>query len=395
MRFWVGNFDFEHQLAAGLAYQRTKKLERINAELIAHLIPLAQVQDAIVLSVPLPDSFLNELCNAGFPRIQRVTAKDVSQPSQLSPWGWSRSVLRDHGRSLDSRDIPDLEAVCRVNSRAFSFEFEARHAPVELAREIHSLDDLRDATNSIAIGENSQRGTVHVSKAESSSATKTRWVVKANFGMSGRERVCGDSSEFDEPTKRWIERRLQDGQRLFFEPWLDRIDEVSTHWDIASGADSEPRFVGITKLMCDASVRFQGNRVLSPDRLPAYCTDAIQQTRTLAEHIQAAGYLGPVGIDCMLHQTSNGPQLRIAQDINARWSMGRVALRAAELVGASEATLIHYPTTWFERLDVGESIDVTTALAKHWPTQISRAIRTTPRQIDGQATSHTSVLVVE
>ena len=395
MRFWVGNFDFEHQLAAGLAYQRAKKLERINAELTAHLIPLAQDHDVIVSPVPLPGSFLDQLCDAGFPRIRCVTAKDVSQASQLSPWGWSPSVLRDHGWSSDARDIPDLDAVCRVNSRAFSFEFEAQHAPLELAREIHSLDELRDATNSISIGDGTQRGTELVSKVESSSATKTRWVVKANFGMSGRERVCGDSSGFDESTRRWIERRLQDGQRLFFEPWLDRIDEVSTHWDIAAEAESEPRFVGITKLLCNTAGRFQGNRVLSADRLPAYCTDAIQQTRALAMHIQAAGYLGPVGIDCMLHQTSNGPQLRIAQDINARWSMGRVAIRAAESVGASEATLIHYPTTWFERLDVGESIDVTTALSKHGPTQIRRAIRTTPQRIDGQATSQTSVLVVE
>ncbi|OYW15327.1 MAG: hypothetical protein B7Z55_15100, partial [Planctomycetales bacterium 12-60-4] len=43
--------------------------------------------------------------------------------------------------------------------------------------------------------------------------------------------------------------------------------------------------------------------------------------------LQAAGYFGPVGIDAMWYRDANGKlACRPLQDINARWTMGRLAL---------------------------------------------------------------------
>jgi hypothetical protein len=377
MRVWVGNFDFEHELAGGLAYQRTKKLARINAELTAHLIPLCDADDALFWQAHVPRDFLKQLEDQGFPRIRRVSTKEQFEDAQLSPWGRSRSVIREFA---DSQPGPDFDVVRLVNSRAFAFELEKSLAALEFAREIHSVEELQDAIAGVeAGGVNSD----------------FQWVLKSDFGMSGRERIRGAGSTIDDQAMRWMQKRLSGQQRLFFEPWLHRIDEFSVHWDIDPTPTDGPQLVGITQLLCDESGKYLGNRVLRIDQADAFRSQAILQTREIVEHIQAAGYFGPLGIDCMVHRTHEGKRLRIAQDVNARWSMGRVAICATRAIGEAEATLLHYPTSWFDEIDAGESIDVCTQLQQHWPKHVRRAIRTTPLLIDDATPFQTSVLVVD
>jgi hypothetical protein len=398
MRVWISNFDFEHQLAEGVSYQRTKQLARINAELSAHLIPLAVDHDAIVGNGEFSDTFLKQIADVGFPLVESIPDLQIIPDSACaSPWGWSASLIREfkidrpnNGPPVSNQDArdgkttpSDLDAVHLVNSRAFSSDYESQYAPLPYAREISSVDELRDAIDGLA---------------DSDCGPSRRWVVKANHSMSGRERMCGRKTEtgnptVDEQTSRWVTRRLAMNQRLFFEPWLDRVEEFSVHWDVEPTAT--PELMGITQLLCDENGRFQGNRVFSVEPVDTHCVNAIEKTRKLARSIQATGYHGAIGIDCMVHRTTDGVQLRVAQDINARWSMGRVALRAAELLGETEATLMHYPTAWLQGLNVGESLDVTVELQAHWPTPIRRALRTTPWHVNGNVAFQTSVLVIE
>ena len=56
-----------------------------------------------------------------------------------------------------------------------------------------------------------------------------------------------------------------------------------------------------------------------------------------AHSVQQLGYFGPLGIDAMLYETPDGQRRwRPLQDINARWTMGRVALGWKRIVPASQ-----------------------------------------------------------
>jgi hypothetical protein len=392
MKAWTGNFDFEHQLASGLSYQRSNHLARINRELAPHLIPLANDGDVVVVDEPFPIDFLHQLQDEGFPQIECVDPAELSRDLQWQPWGWSEALIKEFSGSnseFDRSSTPSLAAVQQVNSRAFLFEFEQQHQPLNLACEIQSLDDLRAAVSDV------------MNQSIARQDSPLRWVVKANFSMTGRECMRGTSATIDEPTKGWVQRRLKDGQRLFFEPWLERLDEFSVHWDIPASAVDAPQLVGICKLLCDSKGRFLGNKILdvSNHSESDEISNAIESARRLAEAIQTAGYWGPVGLDGMLYQSEeslSGMACRVTQDVNARWSMGRVAIQAAQAIGESRATLMHYPTSWLMKQSPSlESLNVAQAIQAHWPQPILRAFRTTPLANTSAETFQTSVLVVD
>lgn len=420
MRVWIDNFDFENQLAAGPAYQRTKQLARINSELSAHLIPLAASGDAIATSCVWPPSFLDQLADEGFPQVACIAPHEVASldGSVLSPWGWSASVLNDFdqpydntskpskfkARVQDGATFPNLDAVSEINSRAFSSKFETEHAPLPSACEIRSLDELSAAVQRVF---DFQSHTDNESNLESSNESRPRfrWVVKANYSMTGRECVRGRSKEIDQTIEGWVLRRLRNKHRLFFEPWLDRVDEFSFHWDIPAQETEPPVLIGATRLVCDSMGRFQGNQVISLDEIAA-CLEmklvaVLGRAAQIVEHIQVANYHGPVGVDCMVYRGMSGLELRFAQDINARWSMGRVAIEAAATIrdaasiGTRAASLMHYPTTWIESMAGVDSIELTESFRKHWPRPIRKAIRTTPIGGAEPKPFLVSVLVIE
>jgi hypothetical protein len=54
--------------------------------------------------------------------------------------------------------------------------------------------------------------------------------------------------------------------------------------------------------------------------------EAVDVGRKVCKRMQAKGYHGPVGIDAMRYRDESGTtKLRLIQEINARWTMGRLA----------------------------------------------------------------------
>jgi hypothetical protein len=68
-RVLYGNFDFEHELASS-AYNRSKRLARLNAELTTHLLALAEDGDHLFYARDAPSDFLMETADSGFPELR-------------------------------------------------------------------------------------------------------------------------------------------------------------------------------------------------------------------------------------------------------------------------------------------------------------------------------------
>ena len=305
-RLFVANLTFESELADD-RQDVPQRLQRLCAELVPLWLAAADEGDWLWCPEGIADAFWDQLHRQGLPLVQRCGPSAAAPPGLvLSPWGWSRQAGEFGARAGAVMDAPCHSAVREVNARLFSFrlEQEERCGP-PWAAAVTSIVDLESALRSCRPDE--------------------RWVLKSRFSAAGRERLTGSGPQPSDQALNWIRHRLAGGEPLIVEPWLDRIDEAGLQWDVPrSGA---PRLIGVTPLLCDAAGRYRGSGFGTDAATLAQWQDAVEVSRRAAARVQQAGYFGPLGIDAMRYRDAEGEvRLRPLQDINARWTMGRIAL---------------------------------------------------------------------
>ena len=224
---------------------------------------------------------------------------------RLVPWGWTdgaRQLALQGGVAVTS---PLPTVVAEVNSRCRRWEWEQQLGlALPGSCPIASLGELTRALLSLPDPE-------------------AGWVLKANFGMSGREAIRGRGLTVTEPQRRFVEQRLEATGPLVLEPWLTAVAEAGVQWDLAP--DGRITLVGVAEQRV-AGGTWQGSR-FSGSVAGAAWHAAIEATERVAQRVAAAGYWGPLGIDCMRYRDVNGGErLRPLQDLNARFTMGRLTL---------------------------------------------------------------------
>ena len=322
-RLFLGNFDFEHRLADPTR-QMPAKLERINAELASSWLAIAEDGDYLWTPQPIEAGFFEQAVRDGLPRVIPVVSfDDVPRGVECVPWGWTDDVRRLCDKHGWIRNDPSDEAVRAGNSRRFSAALEREWlCGLDFAGEATSLQEIE--------------------RLISFHDPESRWVVKAEFGMSGRERIlgCGSPTEAD---RHWIEKRLAADGVVFFEPWVDRINEVGIQIDIPREGD--PQLVGITPIIVDERGQYAGSRFVTAansshlDAREAVISRSKMATVAIraAKRLQERGYFGRLGVDAMRYRAANGNvRLRPLQDINARWTMGRLSLGLCRLLRQGE-----------------------------------------------------------
>ena len=309
-RFFYGNFDFEHRLADA-KYEPSAALKRLNAELATAWLAVAEDGDLIWTPVSIEPDFFLEATRNGMPSVVPVTSlSEVPREVEFVPWGWSAEVRKLAIQFGWSMDAPTENAVRQANSRATSNELEQRgNFRLDGSRKIESPDQLDEAI-------------------QATYASGSRWVIKAEFGMSARERILGRGAA-TEADKNWVRRRLTRHGAVFFEPWVERIDEVGIQIEISK--HKPPDLLGVSTMLVDERGQYAGSGFAGCEsRLFANLTllqDAISTALSAATHLKSLGYFGPLGIDAMLYRDTAGDlRIRPLQDINARWTMGRLSL---------------------------------------------------------------------
>lgn len=359
-RLFLGNFEFEHRLAAP-GRQLPAKLQRLNAELATSWLAIADDGDYLWTPEPIDPKFFDEATTNGLPRVIPIASlQDVPAGVECIPWGWTddiRKLCDSHGWI---RNDPPDHTVRAANSRRLSSELEQewRVGP-PFSGEATSLDQIE---RYIALHD-----------------TDSRWVIKAEFGMSGRERLLGSGIP-QGADRSWIEKRLNANGIVFFEPWVSKISEVGIQIDIPR--EGEPHLLEVVPMIADERGQYSGSR------LPSLVTEqthvvlrpsdwglAIDIALQAARRIQDLGYFGPLGIDAMQYQDENGQlHVRPLQDINARYTMGRLSLGFRKLL---------QPVEYAEWLH---------GTAKATSSRLGRRIATSPLTLGGQSMSHNSVL---
>lgn len=320
-RLLIGNFDFEHQLAEPTKREPSAKLKAFYAQLVAVWLSVAEEGDWIWTPLPIDPEFWSEAAKAGLPLIHPVVEfADVPRDIQCVPWGWSDDIRQLVARFGWHATMPSLEAVRWANSRATSEELERRwNVALPRAQRAESLDQLKQAIQTL-------------------DPTNDRWVVKAEFGMSARERILG-RGPLRTVDENWVRRKLSTHQAVFLEPWVDRLDEVGIQIEIPQGG--EPRLIGLTPMQVDERGQYAGSWFAGDEsRFRRHGTDwsaSIEIAMQAAQELQSHGYFGPLGIDAMAYTNSQGTiQYRPLQDLNARWTMGRISLGWNRLLNPDE-----------------------------------------------------------
>jgi hypothetical protein len=384
-RLFYGNFAFEDELS-GRAVSGGGR--RTATELAAVWIALSEPGDLAWFSGAVNPRDWREAeqlgltppaCVSSAQMLRRVTA---AEPLDLYPWGWSNAAVRwgrpwgwsevnvrwgrGHGLTMNP---PPLEVVRRANSRRFSSAMEQRLgvAPDEAAL-VTSLPELQAALGPMAQGR--------------------RWVVKADFSTAARDRLLGDGPTLSASVETWAGKRLARGEAVAFEPWLDRIAEAGVQIEVPPPGDGEPRCVGVTPLLTGPDGRYLGSRfdIVAADEHD--WTAAVSAGLRVAAELQRDGYFGPLGIDAMLFRREDGSvHCRPLQDVNARWTMGRLALGFCRVLRAGErGSWLHI--RWPDDLD-GWIV----RLRERLPAGV-RCVPTSPRHIGGEPVRHGTLLLI-
>lgn len=347
-RIYWGNMAFEQELVAPEAEMPERVARRI-AEMAAGWLAVADEGDGVYCPGRYPASFWEQMQAVGLPEVVPFSREEVLRrldSSELVPWGWSPPMRR---LVTSQQSVPTLAAVRAVNARRFAARLEREWGcGLEGSIWIDSLDACADV--------------VRTSFSEA-----TAWVLKADFGQAGRERIRGRGPEIGEQVGQWLSRRLQQGQGAVLEPWVQVVEEVGMQWSISREGDIV--WEGGTWLHSTSSGGYGGTTV--PDDPAAFARDwaeVLDVQRAALNHVFAAGYFGPVGIDAMRYRDAAGEvRVRPLQDLNARWTMGRLALGFGKRLGCGQGG------TW-----------------SHGTTPPAGAIVTTPEQVDDKPATASS-----
>ncbi len=309
---WIGNFSFESQLIE--RNQISTAVQRIEAELSPCLTAAASPEDFILCPELIPPDFTDYLRSFGIIPPKFVGPDQLPEilntVTHLQPWGWTQELVDQFDGELKIRSThPSFDAVKLANSRVFSFQ-------------------LSQLLNCLLDGESSLQSASSLESSLQRPEFDNGFVLKENFGQSGRGQIIGETRKLTEKQAAWAANRLGGNRVLFLEPKLKSLAEFGIQWDLPE--EGPPQLFGVTQLKSSTRGQFIGSTVRIDEQQFPELESIIDTQRLACLQIQQIGYFGPVGIDAMIYEKSDGKRAaRPLQDINARWTMGRLAIHWA------------------------------------------------------------------
>lgn len=330
MRLIVPNLTFEDDLAerrAKVSVHAQRALKEL-APLMGHV---ANNSDLVVVpEVPRSEDLPDSLRHVRFCTLEDLHVAGAADATSILPWGWTQPLRSmATGLEFDLTHVPSASSVYEVNSRRFN----ARH-DVLLAVDDGMFGLLCDSTDAWADG-------VRVLQDKG----YNRWVTKPQISRAGRNRLLGSGCDLNDQQRGWLNKQLLQSGGVYLEPWVQVIDECGLQFEIAGPENgSQADFVGIAQLINDDVGRYHGSLIAADGRLEESWQAAISHGLMVCRAAQTAGYWGPLGIDAFRFALPSGEiAMRVSNDLNGRFTMGRVALHLRKCLQSGEYGLwTHY-----------------------------------------------------
>jgi hypothetical protein len=316
------------------AIQRSPEV-RIAARLWSHLFSgSTRICRPDALDAPSGAAWREEPCAALWPETLGPVAQAPAYP-WLEPMdealGWlaTETLREDAARRLDlPLHGPEPALVAAVHDKAFALE-EAREeglvprslAPLLTIFEPEELGDAQAACERI--------GSLLADWPE---WTARRFTLKPRWGSSGRGRMAGQGSADATALAGGLARLARRGGAIL-EPWLERLEDLSVcvYVPPPSEASAWPTLLGSLEMLVTPSGSYRGHAGEVDARGRVYSgrrddEELRAQSAWLAGRARARGFFGPCGIDAFRYREDDRALLRPAVELNARSTMGLVAL---------------------------------------------------------------------
>ena len=338
-------------------------------------VAIAEAGDRVLAPGRIDAADFHELAERGLPIpgfVDQLADIDSIGDAELVPWGWTDSVRNRGARQGWRCPAPAADVVRRVNSREFRFALERAWGLVLPGADLAASPD--DLERALAARQNWPRG----------------WLLKANFGMSGRESLRGHASILDAATRNWALKRFVAGP-IVVEPVVERVAEAGIQIEIPR--DGSPEIVGVTPLLTDRSGVYRGSRFGCPESEIERWRPAVAVALRTAAEIAGLGYFGPLGVDAMLYRDETAQvRLRALQDVNARYTMGRLVLGFRRILPAGWCgSWLHFRSRQVEGVAIIEWLR--TVSETDFP-EGAVALRASPETIGSHPAKHHALLVL-
>jgi hypothetical protein len=372
-RVFLGNFDFENELSLSSAGAASTGQTAQSEDLCWAWLATAEAGDCVLASGKIDTAELAPLEKLGLPIprfVDQAFAAESSRDFELVPWGWTGSAQALAAASRWRSVAPPLEAVRQANRRSFRFELECKwNIGLSEATLARSLAELTAAVANLA-------------------DRPLGWLLKAEFGMAGREAIRGRGTALDDRSRNWAQKRLAEGGCIVIEPVADRIAEAGIQIEIPSQGD--PSLVGITPLVVDHSGVYRGSRFGRLGNELDVWQPAAEIALRVSAVVRNLGYFGPLGIDCMQYRDESGEiRMRPLQDLNARFTMGRLAIGFQRILPPGWCgSWIHFGARHLARR--GPASWISEIASSHG----AIAVPASPREIGGREAMHRAALII-
>lgn len=297
----LANSDFEFELEGNGTLSIEESWRRHPLCLQLQFLPLlyANPQDLIAVT-HAPVAWGSDLQKPSFVNINDPMPKG----SRCYSWGASKRVA-EWAKAKDVEYLmPPVDVVRKINSKAFSFS----HSP--------QLPDSLLIHNEIDLKCWLKHG-------------KGKRVLKTCFGLSGRGHYLFEDQNEDAIMK-YCEKEWQKGLPVIAEPWVDRVFDFSTQWEI--GLDGAVELVGSTVFEADAKGRYRATRTgVESDIFGDYVdflAEHKQWASKIVQDVAKKGFFGNIGVDAFVYRNSqNRLILHPVVEINGRKTMSWAALQ--------------------------------------------------------------------
>ena len=309
---------------SGKPFQPNKMGLALEEDLELVMLAVCRRDDVLLMRRPPSNGHLAYLKRVGFdlPEITSVEALRDRKLGGLRPWAWSP----------DASNL--LKPLAAEVSPSVAWQWREPLAPLCFSKEIGIELERR-------LGLEEESGTVcrNVDQAMQEIARHLETgqaLVKAVHACAGRGHLRVNHESKDADTRLWLERTLAAHHAVVVEPWLDRVADFSALYEM--DVTGNANLIGLTVMDNDAAGRFLGNRVgpkwgslLEPEVAAFLFKQGIlefvesQAPSALTDLLP--GYVGPLGIDLMVHRRADGTlALKHVVELNVRLTMGRIAL---------------------------------------------------------------------